>query len=1755
KYAELALENIVKSKQELLSKALKYLDAKDGYQLDLDAKRLEKRIAKILKDLNHKEIDEQTAKIYSQVIAENYKYFARATGLSIDDLINMRAFNFTADGIAKRGRGRPRKFDFKQQQIRDVIIEAANPRIVNSTNEAEELIRSLGILNTEINNSKLGITASISGKGLSKMMSDKAVKKSISPKLHALAVANIDRLFKSAVMEITHPDSHRRSEVNITHRLGSIMLDPDTGKYTPVMITVLEYQRDGNKIYTVEAVDVLKYKQNSAGQLTAPEQAGEQVPITEFIKKIANFAEDVNNGQEAYNQIIGEQGAARLDEYDRKNRIENLSIAREMEKIGKSADRIWLATGWERGADGKWRYEILDGEFHRNGLSKGQLDDFYDAPELYKAYPSLRGVHVVFKDNLPGGAYGVFDSDANTIELNENLSGEVAKHTIIHEIQHAVQGEEGFAHGGGLEIGDQIRSKSNIWAWRLILEYYAKKHPDIAGTTKLADVAIREYAEEMGKKAEDILTKDEMDKGLESYLSGRDDGGYEKSFRLVREENKVSGYDNPNDIKTYGLLAGEVEARNASSRMNMSEAERRLILLSETEDVAREDQIKIFGEDNRVARYNQIGKSRKAEMDAQLKKHRPDLSDEQRAQTIAEIEKLGEENAVKKSANGNPKLEKAALYWTLNDKRGIIRLPKDAHRIIQAFKISEKLHLQPEAIKDMNKFLEEHTTELASLAGRVDPDTVPQFSRKQVLPKGITVYTVEDTEAGQKAVRNIVNTHWGKDAQPWCITETDDKGDLTSDAKDFWTNKYNKTEKRIAFKNGKLLAFSANQTNDVIWTDRLNRETTSIPSLEVTADDLFNDGDTETKTPTFNDTALLDDLFGSDEETQNSSSTISDTTAFDDLFGDSSTTKTETNSSQEDDLSDLFFNQARIAEDNPDTRRGYIDFSEQGKAIIHILQSANKSTVIHETAHLFLQNFRDIVNNPEINLNEAARNDWNALTKWLGIDKIDFSKDLSESDKKLWRNAQEKFAAGAEKYFMDGKAPTSRLKRVFEIIKGWFKAIYEKAREITYVNADGHPVTFNISKDAREVYNHIYSGGENITPSWQSERAANLEVGEADPNEYLTAKKLKNNNFVETTDEADKAAAEAAKAEAAKTAAEAARPVNELGVYTDTESESDNNSDNMLFTNAETEARFRDSRGDIKIRESVRTYWKHIGLKSLGKSSKSGQNLIHAKGTLTRLVQRIGAAISTANNDMRKVIQDLTPDETELFMRKRIVDDLMWRISDKPDAKLPWGLDHETLKSDYERISRLAENNKNVMAAIKADEQAINELNNEMIELAEKLGMSDLSQVLRNPHYFHHEILFNDDLNAFAQANNSAIGTTNSKAEFTGIKSVDSLINTLKGRGYMKKYKGSERDMSSNYLAITADIRGQQLQDLAIMRALLELKERYDIGDKLRAKLNKNKADLSSETYSQDEINDNSYDGEIPEGYTRFDPEAHGLLSVNGSSKLDLLLSKGMEKGAKRLGLSDVAVGQIMKLMQDKENKIWIIPNEVADALKAFAEAKQPASFKKLLRKITKTWKMWQLFGPTQTLKYNLRNVTGDLDAVLAGNPNTLKYVGRAMQELAPVMFGKRAAEGDLKNYIERGADIGSEAAQYFNSGMDKQLILPIDPEFKAVSNELAGIKTAADFKKLSKKAFKLLNKYSIGGIMKLSSYRENILRYATYLSYLEQMQANTDGKPNNWGASLRDEIEAIPDIHDRAYKLSNELLGDYDSISELGMR
>ena len=107
-----------------------------------------------------------------------------------------------------------------------------------------------------------------------------------------------------------------------------------------------------------------------------------------------------NQGQEEVKfSIIGERGAANLDADGKGERMNNRDIAEEMEREGKDARAIRLATGWERGKDGKWRYEMPDGNLLMPArlILQGNvstLADIWRDPALFTAYPQLRDMKV-----------------------------------------------------------------------------------------------------------------------------------------------------------------------------------------------------------------------------------------------------------------------------------------------------------------------------------------------------------------------------------------------------------------------------------------------------------------------------------------------------------------------------------------------------------------------------------------------------------------------------------------------------------------------------------------------------------------------------------------------------------------------------------------------------------------------------------------------------------------------------------------------------------------------------------------------------------------------------------------------------------------------------------------------------------------------------------------------------------------------------------------------------------------------------------------------------------------------------------------------------------------------------------------------------------------------------------------------------------------------------------------------------------------
>lgn len=146
-----------------------------------------------------------------------------------------------------------------------------------------------------------------------------------------------------------------------------------------------------------------------------------------------------------------------------------LSKALSLEGRGQAPADIHAATGWFRGADNKWRFEIPDSQaailpgfakdpgalggnpnamINLSGEGRIPSQDFLYHPELFEAYPQLSKVTVEHQLGPGGtGAYHPFDK---RIALSPDTAKNMLS-TTLHEKQHAVQGIEGFAEGGSPE--------------------------------------------------------------------------------------------------------------------------------------------------------------------------------------------------------------------------------------------------------------------------------------------------------------------------------------------------------------------------------------------------------------------------------------------------------------------------------------------------------------------------------------------------------------------------------------------------------------------------------------------------------------------------------------------------------------------------------------------------------------------------------------------------------------------------------------------------------------------------------------------------------------------------------------------------------------------------------------------------------------------------------------------------------------------------------------------------------------------------------------------------------------------------------------------------------------------------------------------------------------------------------------------------------------------------------------------------------
>lgn len=182
------------------------------------------------------------------------------------------------------------------------------------------------------------------------------------------------------------------------------------------------------------------------------------------------------------------------------------------------------------------------------------------------------------------------------------------------------------------------------------------------------------------------------------------------------------------------------------------------------------------------------------------------------------------------------------------------------------------------------------------------------------------------------------------------------------------------------------------------------------------------------------------------------------------------------------------------------------------------------------------------------------------------------------------------------------------------------------------------------------------------------------------------------------------------------------------------------------------------------------------------------------------------------------------------------------------------------------------------------------------------------------------------------------------------------------------------------------------------------------------------------------------------------------------------------------------------------------------------------------------------LTAPQKWFKYNARNISGDAEAVFVGNPSAFKKVPQAIKELYEVMFKDRPMSKDMREFFERG--LFQTVLQAVEVGDLDQLKM-----FQHLYEKEQRYKKHGKLLAAPTKAWQTYWKYA----RLTTDFREAILRYAACLDYLEQMKDDPKGKPKSFGASKPENVMAMDNIYDRAFKLANELCGAYNRVGVIG--
>jgi hypothetical protein len=438
----------------------------------------------------------------------------------------------------------------------------------------------------------------------------------------------------------------------------------------------------------------------------------------------------------------------------------------------------------------------------------------------------------------------------------------------------------------------------------------------------------------------------------------------------------------------------------------------------------------------------------------------------------------------------------------------------------------------------------------------------------------------------------------------------------------------------------------------------------------------------------------------------------------------------------------------------------------------------------------------------------------------------------------------------------------------------------------------------------------------------------------------------------------------------------------------------------------------------------------------------------------------------------------------DLYEQVQLNEELDKKGEERTVVANPYGWSDSDIKREAKKAWKLVKSDPTTEQAWLDRQNAWFEIRKAYADAMESVGFN-VANRLQRVFYFRHQVL------SYMQGEHKRVGLQGSPR-----LAVPTRRSHLKHRGAQSDYA-----MNLNFIQAEFEIMAQLLYDTNIAKTLDAIMSKH-----------------ASE--------------EPREGYEPYQPR-EGAVFYMANTIPAHLLENAMKQGGKDINIPKAQIRSALAMGGKYQG--YYLPKGIADTLHTALQKKPIATWARYLFKTPLSmWKMWQLLMPLRALKYNVRNMTGDAEAVFLGSPGVFKWAPQALGEILNWKANDNIS-ADLQEWIDRGGQETTLQAQEIFEIIER-------PEFKKLQ--------ADPHMSLAKKAN--LFRHAFNAIRVPTDVREMLLRYAAYLKFKKEITENK-GKPKNYVASLREEVDALTDIRDKAFMMSNDLLGAYDRVSDIG--